>query len=228
MILFQDVTKTYKNNLVGVKDINLEIGQGEFLFLLGKSGAGKSTLIKLITKEINPTKGEIHIENIILGQVAQKEIPFFRRSLGIVHQEAGLLEYKTVYDNVAFAMMATEQPYELICDSVPTALGIVGLRQKAQSMPHELSGGEQFKVALARAIVNSPRILIADEPTANLDPDTAWDIMCLLDEINRKGVTVLVATHAYEMVNIMKKRVVTLYEGRIIGDVRSGKYGYLV
>lgn len=227
-IAFNNVTKIYENNVIGLNNITINIQKGEFVFILGKSGAGKSTFLNLITRQIEPTSGKITVEDVNISEIPKKKVPFFRRNFGIVYQEASLLPNKNVYDNIAFAMIATEKPTSLIKKSVPIALGTVGMRKKADCYPWELSGGELFRVGLARAIVNNPSIIIADEPTANLDPDMSWDIMCLLDEFNRKGVTVLVATHAKELVNIMRKRVVTFYNGRMIGDVKNGKYGYII
>ncbi len=228
MIFFNNVTKIFENHAVGVQDVTLKIDRGEFVFFVGKSGSGKSTLFKLITKEIEPSKGEIFINDVKLENMSVKEIPYHRRRLGVVNQSMGLLEGKTVYDNIAFAMIATEQPLAQIKHIVPGILGTVGMRSKMFAFPCELSDGEKLRIALARSLVNSPDILLADEPTASLDPDTAWDIMCLLDEINRIGITVLVATHAKELVNIMKKRVVNLHDGKILGDVKKGKYGYII
>lgn len=227
-ITFNNVTKIYENNVIGLNNITINIQKGEFVFILGKSGSGKSTFLNLITRQIEPTSGKITVEDVNISEIPKKKVPFFRRNFGIVYQETSLLPNKNVYDNIAFAMIATEKPTSLIKKSVPIALGTVGMRKKAACYPWELSGGELFRVGLARAIVNNPSIIIADEPTANLDPDMSWDIMCLLDELNRKGVTVLVATHAKELVNIMRKRVVTFYNGKMIGDVKNGKYGYII
>lgn len=227
-VLMEHVSKIFKNNMPGLRNVNLKIEKGEFVFLLGRSGAGKSTLMKLITRELEPTRGEIYVDGQRIDTIKRKDIAFLRRKMGIIKQERTLLEHKTVYENVAFALVATEQPKKVIEQSVPAALGLVGMRKKADCMPSELSGGEKFRIELARAVVNNPSILIADEPTANLDPDSAWDIMCLIDEINRCGITVIVATHAKQLVNIMKKRVVTLYHGQIIGDVKKGRYGDII
>ncbi len=228
MIVLQDVTKVFENDTLAVDSISLGIEQGEFVFLLGKSGAGKSTLLRLIARELEPTSGDIQVDGKSMTNMKKRDIPFLRRKFGLIWQNSLLLPDRTVYDNVALAMYATEQPQKLINESVPAALSLVNMRKKADRFPHELSGGEQFKVALARAVVNNPQVLCADEPTANLDKDSAWDIMCLLDEINRCGITVIVATHAQELVTIMRKRVVTLTEGRLLGDVRKGKYGDII
>lgn len=226
-IKLNSVTKLF-HELTAIHNVSLVIDRGEFVFLSGKSGAGKSTLLNLITKQIEPTTGEIWVENENILVLPLKKIPYFRRRFGIVKQDIVLLENKTVFDNVALAMQAIEQPIQLIRESVPSALGIVGIRNKAECLPNELSGGEKFRVALARAIVNNPHTLVLDEPTANLDPDTAWDIMYLLNEINHRGVTVLMATHAQELVNIMQKRVVTLNCGEVIKDIKKEKYGPLI
>lgn len=224
-ILLEQVTKRFDGNKIGIQNASLEIEKGEFVFFVGKSGSGKTTLIKLISRQYKPTEGVVIFEDEKLNDMPAKKIPYLRRKMGVITQETGLLETRTVYENIAFAMLATEQAPKVIQEAVPTALGMVGMRKKADRLPSEISGGERIRVALARAIVNNPQVLIADEPTANLDADSAWDIMCLLKEINHIGITVLVATHAKELVNIMKKRVVTLNQGKIIGDVKKGKYG---
>jgi len=224
MIKVEDVTKVYPNGSEGVKDVSIHIEKGEFVFFIGASGSGKSTLIKLLMKELNPTDGQIVINDINTTRMRRNKIPFLRRNLGIVFQDFRLLPAKTVYDNVAFAMQVIETPSSQIRRNIPTVLSLVGLQNKAKAYPDQLSGGEQQRTALARAIVNNPPILIADEPTGNLDPDTAWDIMCLLDEINKRGTTVVVATHAKDIVDMMQKRVITLKGGHIIRDVRKGGY----
>lgn len=224
MIKVENVTKVYPNGAEGVKDVSIHIEKGEFVFFIGSSGSGKSTLIKLLMKELNPTDGQIVINNINTTRMKRSKIPFLRRNLGIVFQDFRLLATKTVYENVAFAMQVIESPSSQIRRNIPTVLSLVGLQDKAKAYPNQLSGGEQQRTALARAIVNNPPILIADEPTGNLDPDTAWDIMCLLEEINKRGTTVVVATHAKNIVDSMQKRVVTLKDGHIIRDVRKGGY----
>ncbi|HCT64406.1 MAG TPA: cell division ATP-binding protein FtsE [Lachnospiraceae bacterium] len=224
MIKVENVTKVYPNGAEGVKDVSIHIEKGEFVFFIGSSGSGKSTLIKLLMKELNPTDGQIVINNINTTRMKRSKIPFLRRNLGIVFQDFRLLATKTVYENVAFAMQVIESPSSQIRRNIPTVLSLVGLQDKAKAYPNQLSGGEQQRTALARAIVNNPPILIADEPTGNLDPDTAWDIMCLLEEINKRGTTVVVATHAKNIVDAMQKRVVTLKDGHIIRDVRKGGY----
>lgn len=228
MIFFNNVTKIFENDVVGLQNVTIKIEKGEFVFFVGKNGSGKSTILKLITKEIEPTKGEIFVDDFGLENMSSKNISYYRRRLGIVNLSLGLLENKTVYDNIAFVMIATEQSSAQIKHIVPGILSTVGMKGKMYAFPSELSDGEKLRITLARALVNSPDILLADEPTASLDADTAWDIMCLLDDINRIGITVLVATHAREIVNIMKKRVVNLHEGKILGDVKKGKYGSLL
>lgn len=224
-ILLDQVTKLFDGGKVGIQNASLQIEKGEFVFLVGRSGSGKTTLIKLISRIYQPTKGTVFVEDENLNTMPAKMVPYLRRKIGIVTQEAGLLEHKTVFENIEFAMIATEHSKEKRQTSIPAALSVVGMSAKASCFPHEISIGERMKVELARAIANNPKILIADEPTASLDPDSAWDIMCLLRDINQIGITVIVATHAKELVNIMKKRVVTLSHGKIIGDVKKGKYG---
>ncbi len=221
-ISFQNVTKIYENKAVGLNNFNLEIEKGEFVFLVGKSGVGKSTSLKLLTKEIEPTQGKIYVMGQEVSQIARKELPYFRRKLGIVWQQTQLLPQKTVYENVAFALEVLEVEKEKIAKDVPAALGLVNMNKKADRYPKELSGGECLRVALARAMVNNPSILIADEPTGNLDDDSAWDIMCLLDEANRCGVTVVVATHALHLAKLMKKRIITMRAGYVTRDIPSG------
>lgn len=224
MIRIENVTKVYPNGSEGVKNVTINIEKGEFVFFIGSSGSGKSTLIKLLLKELDPTSGQIIINNMNTSQITRKETPILRRNLGVVFQDFRLLPNKTVYENVAFAMQVIEAPSKQIRRNVPTVLSLVGLAKKSKAYPNQLSGGEQQRTALARAIVNNPPILIADEPTGNLDPDTAWDIMSLLDDINQRGTTVVVATHAKEMVDAMQKRVVTLKKGNVIRDVKKGGY----
>ena len=224
MITIQNVSKVYPNGSQAVKNISLQIEKGEFVFIIGSSGSGKSTLIKMLMKELDPTSGQIIINGINTTKMSRGQIPYLRRNLGIVFQDFRLLPKKTVYENVAFAMRVTEAPTRHIARNVPSVLSLVGLQKKAKCYPNELSGGEQQRTALARAIVNNPPILIADEPTGNLDPETAWDIMYLLDEINRRGTTVVVATHASDIVDEMQKRVVMLNHGNIVRDVEKGGY----
>ena len=224
MIEFKNVGKTYDTGTVAVKNANFRIEKGDFAFLVGTSGSGKSTLIKLILKEEEPTTGNIIINGKDTTFLKQSKIPYLRRSMGVVFQDFRLLPDKTVYDNVAFAMHVVRATPKHIRRQVPMVLALVGLSNKAKVYPHELSGGEQQRVALARALVNNPSVIIADEPTGNLDPDTAWDIITLLNDINMRGTTVVVATHAKEIVDKMKKRVIEIHQGEIIRDIKKGGY----
>ena len=226
MIEFRQVTKTYDTGTKAVKGANFVIDKGEFAFLVGSSGSGKSTLIKLILKEEEPTSGRIIINGKDTTFLKQNRIPYLRRSMGVVFQDFRLLPDKTVYDNVAYAMYIVRATPRHIRRQVPMVLSLVRLSGKAKMYPHELSGGEQQRVALARALVNNPSMLIADEPTGNLDPDTAWDIMNLLNDINMRGTTVVVATHAKDIVDKMKKRVIHIRKGEIIRDDKKGGYDY--
>ena len=224
MIDFKNVTKRYSNGTIGLQDATFKVNKGEFVFVVGPSGSGKSTLLKLILHEEAPTEGEVYVNGFAIHDMDRSEIPYLRRGLGVVFQDFRLLPNKTVYDNVSFAMQIVEAQPRDIRRQVPVALALVGLSKKARVYPHQLSGGEQQRVALARAIVNNPSILIADEPTGNLDPDTSWEIMKLLDDINQRGTTVLVATHEKSIVDEMKKRVMSLDYGRISHDVQKGNY----
>ena len=224
MIQLENVKKVYPNGSQALKGVSIHIKKGEFVFIIGSSGSGKSTLIKLLLKELAPTEGKITINGIDTTNLARNEIPYLRRNLGVVFQDFRLLPNKTVYENVAFAMRVIEAPSRIIRRNVPTVLSLVGLQKKLRAYPNQLSGGEQQRTALARAIVNNPPILIADEPTGNLDPDTAWGIMNLLEDINSRGTTVVVATHAKDIVDAMQKRVITLKKGVIIRDVEKGGY----
>lgn len=225
LINIEHVSKVYPNGSAGVKDVSIHIERGEFVFFVGSSGSGKSTLIKLLLKELDPTEGKITINNVVTNDLPREKIPYLRRSLGVVFQDFRLLPNKTVYENVAFAMQVIEAPSKQIRRNVPAVLSLVGLAKKSRSYPNQLSGGEQQRTALARAIVNNPPILICDEPTGNLDPGTAWDIMDLLEDINRRGTTVVMATHAKDIVDMMQKRVVTLRRGQVIRDIQKGGYG---
>ncbi len=224
MITFENISKTYATGIEAVHDVSLEIEKGDFAFFIGPSGCGKSTLMKLLLKEIEPTVGKIYINGKDITHMPRKNIPYLRRSMGIVFQDFRLLQDKTVYENVAFAMRVIEANSKLIKKQVPNALSLVGLLNKANMYPDELSGGEQQRVAVARALVNNPMMLIADEPTGNLDPDTAWEIMSLLNDINRRGTTVIVATHAKEIVDKMQKRVIEIDKGVIHSDIKKGVY----
>jgi len=224
VITFNNATKIYENGANGINNISLTIADGEFAFIVGASGSGKSTMIRLLMKEIDLTYGELTVNKQNMALLSHKEIPFFRRRMGVVFQDFRLLKNKTVYENVAFAMQVVEASAREIRRRVPTVLMMVGLQKKAKAYPGQLSGGEQQRTALARAIVNNPSLLIADEPTGNLDPDTAYEIMNLLEDINYKGTTVVVATHAKELVNSMQKRVISLKNGVIVRDMEKGRY----
>lgn len=226
MIRLQDVTKIYPNGTVAMQDVSLTIQKGEFVFIVGNSGSGKSTLLKMLLKEVEPTQGRIIVNNKDITKLKRRHIPYLRRDIGIVFQDFRLLSNKTVYDNVAFAMQVVEASAKEIRRTVPVALGLVGLAKKAECYPNQLSGGEQQRTALARAIVNNSPILIADEPTGNLDPSTSWEIMKLLQDINRRGVTVVIATHEKEIVNTLRKRVIEIHDGKIVRDLSEGGYDY--
>ena len=224
MIEFKNVTKTYDTGTEAVHDASFTIEKGEFAFLVGASGSGKSTLIKLILKEEQATKGKIVIDGKDITHIKKSRIPYLRRSMGVVFQDFRLLPDKTVYENVAFAMYIVNANPKHIKRQVPMVLNLVGLSDKEKMYPNELSGGEQQRVALARALVNNPSMIIADEPTGNLDPKTAWDIMTLLNDINARGTTVVMATHAEDIVNQMRKRVIQIDKGIIVRDDKKGGY----
>jgi len=225
VLQFKNVTKTYENtNVTALENVSLDIQKGEFVFLVGHSGAGKSTLIKLITAEEKATSGEIIINDINVNKLKRKEIPYYRRTLGMVFQDFRLLDNKTVMENVAYAMRVVGATKRQIRRRAPDVLGRVGLSQKAHFLPDELSGGEQQRVAIARALANNPNLIIADEPTGNLDPDTSKEIMEYLEEINRSGTTVIVATHDKDIVNRMHKRVIAVDAGAIVRDDERGGY----
>ena len=222
MIEFRNVSKTYDTGTEAIHNANFKIDKGEFCFLVGSSGSGKSTLIKMILKEEEPSSGNIIINGKDTTFLKPSRVPYLRRSMGIVFQDFRLLPDKTVYENVAFAMYVVKATPKHIRRQVPMVLSLVGLSNKAKVYPNELSGGEQQRVALARAIVNNPSMLIADEPTGNLDPNTAWDIMELLNDINLRGTTVVVATHAKDIVDKMNKRVIRIDHGNIVRDEKGG------
>ena len=224
MIKISNATKIYDNGARGIQDVTLNIDKGEFTFIVGSSGSGKSTLIKLLLKEVDLTEGEIHINNENITYFSKRDIPFLRRKMGVVFQDFRLLPNKTVYENVAFAMQITDATNREIRRNVPMCLSMVGLQKKSKAYPNQLSGGEQQRCALARAIVNNPPLLICDEPTGNLDPTTAWDIMNLLNEINDRGTTIVMATHAWDIVDGMKKRVIALKNGFVVRDEERGGY----
>lgn len=224
MIQLFNVSKEYSEGSVALDNINLHIHKGEFVFIVGPSGAGKSTLIKLLTREVLPTGGQIFINGKSIVRLRPAKVPYLRRMMGIVFQDFRLLENKTAYENISFALEVVEVPRREIPARVNSALEMVGLAHKAQSFPNELSGGEQQRVAIARAIINNPYLLIADEPTGNLDPDNSWEIMKLLSEINKRGTTVIIATHDKEIVDKAQRRVLVLDKGRIVKDEQQGGY----
>lgn len=224
MITFDHVTKKYRTN-IGLDDVSVHIKKGDFVFLVGPSGAGKSTFIKLILKEINADEGTIRVGDYEVTSLSNRQVPQFRRRVGTVFQDFRLLPKKTVFENVAFAMEVLHKTPRQIRKQVPQILSLVGISDKAHKYPDELSAGEQQRVAIARAIVNNPAVLIADEPTGNLDPNTAWEIMDLLDQINLRGTTIVMVTHAKDIVDRMKKRVIAIEKGKIVRD-EEGQYGY--
>ncbi len=226
MIQMKDVWKTYPNGVMAINGIDVSIAKGEFVYVVGPSGAGKSTFIKMMYREEKPTRGDVVVNGFNLGQIKEKNIPLLRRSLGVVFQDFKLLPTLTVFENVSFALEVIEEAPATIKRNVMKVLDIVRLKNKARFLPHELSGGEQQRVAIARAIVNTPSVLIADEPTGNLDPDTSWGIMQILEEINNRGTTVVMATHNKEIVNKIRKRVIAIEGGRIVRDDIRGGYGY--
>ena len=226
IIALDAVSKQYQTGVDALKDVSIRIEQGEFVFVVGKSGSGKSTFIKLLLKELDPTSGKLYIAGRLVNKLRRKQVPLYRRNIGEVFQDFRLLKDRTVFENVAFAQRIIGRNKREIIRNVSTMLTIVGLTEKADAYPHELSGGEQQRVAIARALVNQPTILLADEPTGNLDPQNAWEIMMLLQEVNKMGTTVVVVTHNNDIVDIMQKRVVTLEEGRVIRDDKKGGYEY--
>lgn len=222
MIKLEHVSKSYSAGIPALNDVNLEIDDGEFVFIVGDSGSGKSTLIKLLLKELEPTEGTITVNGKELKRIKKKQVPKYRRKVGVVFQDFRLLKDRNVYDNIAFAQKVIGESNMQIKKKVPKMLSLVGLAAKYKSYPKELSGGEQQRVAIARALINEPAILLADEPTGNLDNNNAWEIMKLLEEINEKGTTVIVVTHNLEIVKVMKKRVITVKKGVIVSDSERG------
>ena len=218
IIALDAVSKQYQTGVDALKDVSIRIEQGEFVFVVGKSGSGKSTFIKLLLKELDPTSGKLYIAGRLVNKLRRKQVPLYRRNIGVVFQDFRLLKDRTVFENVAFAQRIIGRNKREIIRNVSTMLTIVGLTEKADAYPHELSGGEQQRVAIARALVNQPTILLADEPTGNLDPQNAWEIMMLLQEVNKMGTTVVVVTHNNDIVDIMQKRV--------IRDDKKGGYEY--
>jgi cell division transport system ATP-binding protein len=224
MILFTNVTKTYESGTTALKDVNFFVEKGEFVFVIGSSGAGKSTMTKLIMREELPTEGSILVNNTDITQIPNAEMPYYRRKLGMVFQDFRLLPGKSVFDNIAFALQVIGESKRNIRRKVPGVLNLVGLSHKAKSKVTELSGGEQQRVALARAIVNNPPVLLCDEPTGNLDPQNAMEIMNILNLINKNGTTIVVVTHASDIVNSMQRRVVEIQDGVIVRDQKQGVY----
>ena len=226
MIEFKEVTKSYSVGTKALRGVSMQIEDGDFVFLVGPSGSGKSTIIKLITGELKPTSGIVHVNGYSLSRIRKREIPYLRRTVGVVFQDFRLIENMTVYDNVAFAMRVIGAREREIKDRVPYVLDLVGLAGKAKRHPGELSGGEQQRLAIARALVNNPATIIADEPTGNLDPARSLEIMSLLQEINRLGTTMLVVTHEMDLVERFNNRVITIQDGLIVSDRMDGKYRY--
>ncbi|SDK04401.1 cell division ATP-binding protein FtsE [Sediminibacillus albus] len=226
MIDMQGVYKTYPNGVTALNGIDVKIDQGEFVYVVGPSGAGKSTFIKMIFREVKPSKGIVRVNNMSLHNLKWKRVPYLRRNIGVVYQDFKLLPKLTVFENVAFALEVIEETPKVVRKRVMEVLDLVGLKNKARFIPDELSGGEQQRVAIARAIVNHPKLVIADEPTGNLDPETSWEIMKILEEINATGTTILMATHSKEIVNTIKKRVIAIEDGMVVRDEHRGEYGY--
>ncbi|MBR5267059.1 MAG: cell division ATP-binding protein FtsE [Lachnospiraceae bacterium] len=226
MIEINKLTKTYDKSSRALKGVDISIEDGEFVFITGRSGSGKSTLLRILLKEVEPTSGRVVVNDMDLGAMPRRYVPRYRRTLGVVFQDFRLLKDRTVYENIAFAQRVIGVPGRTIKEAVPRMLKLVGLSSKYKAFPHQLSGGEQQRVAIARALINQPAVLLADEPTGNLDPQNAMEIMKLLEEINRRGTTVIVVTHSRELVNMMKKRVITMDKGIVISDVREGGYRY--
>ena len=226
MIKLEHVSKSYSAGIPALNDVNLEIEDGEFVFIVGDSGSGKSTMIKLLLKELEPSEGTIFVNGKNLSKVRRRQIPKFRRNIGVVFQDFRLLKDRNVYENIAFAQKVIGESTRNIKKKVPSFLSMVGLAAKYRSYPKELSGGEQQRVAIARALINEPSILLADEPTGNLDNNNAWEIMKLLEEINNRGTTVIVVTHNLEIVKVMKKRVITVQKGVIVSDSKAGGEAY--
>ncbi|EAC3793701.1 cell division ATP-binding protein FtsE [Listeria monocytogenes] len=226
MILMEDVYKKYPNGITAANGLNINIGEGEFVYVVGPSGAGKSTFIKMIYIEERATKGKIIVDKFDLINMKNREIPYLRRNVGVVFQDYKLLQSKTVYENIAYAMEVVETEPSVIKERVMEVLDLVNLKHKVRMLPDELSGGEQQRISIARSIANMPKVLIADEPTGNLDPDTSWEIMNILEEISNRGTTIVMATHNKEIVNTLKHRVIAIENGRIVRDEQQGEYGY--
>ncbi|MBW7456892.1 cell division ATP-binding protein FtsE [Paenibacillus sepulcri] len=226
MIELQDIWKTYADGTHALRGVSVLIDRNEFVYLVGPSGAGKSTFMKLIYREEIPTKGQISVNGFNIGKLKPRKIPFVRRNIGVIFQDFRLLPNLSAYENIAFAMEVIEAPRRVIRKRTSEVLELVGLKNKQNSLPQQLSGGEQQRVAIARAIVNNPAVIVADEPTGNLDPETSWGIMNLLEEINFRGTTIVMATHNKEIVNTLRKRVIAIEHGTIARDQARGEYGY--
>ena len=224
MIQFKNVTMVYEIGTRALQDVSLKIDDGEFVFLVGPSGSGKSTIVKLLTAELHPTKGSVHVNGYDLERIKKKQIPYMRRTVGVIFQDFRLVRQKTVYENVAFAMRVVGAPEREIRRRVPYVLELVGLEEKGRHLPDELSGGEQQRVAIARALVNNPSMIVADEPTGNLDPVRSLEIMLLLEQINALGTTVMIVTHEAEMVNRFHRRVIAIDAGQVVSDGMDGYY----
>lgn len=225
MISLQNVSMKYSNGTIALDNIDLEIEKGEFVFIVGNSGSGKTTLIKLLMGELRQTSGDIKVNGRNIKRLKRRHLYKVRRDMGIVFQDFQLLDHLTIYENVAFAQKVIEMPHHKIRRNVPIALNLVGLGKKSDSYPNQLSGGEQQRAAVARAIVNAPHIVLADEPTGNLDPKNSWEIMKLLEDINKRGTTVIVVTHNKSIVDLMKKRVIQIKDGIIVRDEKRSDYG---
>jgi cell division transport system ATP-binding protein len=226
MIEMKEVYKKYPNGVTAANGIDVEIQQGEFVYVVGPSGAGKSTFIKMMYREEKPTKGSININGINLATLRPSKVPLLRRNIGVVFQDFKLLPTLNVYENVAFALEVIEEQPKYIKKRVMETLDLVGLKHKARMLPTELSGGEQQRISIARSIVNAPKLVIADEPTGNLDPETSWEIMNIFEEINTRGTTIVMATHNRDIVNTIKHRVIAIESGKIVRDEMRGDYGY--
>ncbi len=226
IIALDHVSKQYSTGVDALNDLSIRIPKGEFVFVTGRSGSGKSTLIKLLLKELDPTEGKLYVGGRQVTSLTRKQVPRYRRNIGVVFQDFRLLKDRTVFENVAFAQQILGVKKRDMIKNVNTMLAVVGLSDKADAYPNQLSGGEQQRVAIARALVNRPTILLADEPTGNLDPQNSWEIMQLLEEVNKMGTTVLVVTHNNDVVDVMRKRVITLQDGSVINDEQKGGYQY--
>jgi cell division transport system ATP-binding protein len=226
IIRMKDVSKIYENGTVALNHVNVDIDKGEFVFIVGASGAGKSTFIRMLLREALPSEGQLEVNGRNVLKISPREVPYLRRGLGVIFQDYRLLPEKTVYENVAFAMQVIEAPRRTMQKSVNSVLEVVGLKDKYKCFPAQLSGGEQQRVAIARAIVNNPAIVIADEPTGNLDPETSWGIIEIFKRINQAGTTIVMATHDKTIVDALQKRVIAIEGGRIVRDEAKGAYGY--